>query len=111
MARCVIKITLAAGASQLQVSLQRITGYIDQPAAEQFERSVKLDANYAAGWLALAELELVRGNVAVAEQRAETVLQMNPRNSRAMMVRASAQARRGKTADLHSVAWLCRLVV
>lgn len=73
-----------------------------QPAAEQFERSVKLDANYAAGWLALAELELVRGNVAVAEQRAETVLQMNPRNSRAMMVRASAQARRGKTAEAKS---------
>ena len=73
-----------------------------QPAAEQFERSVKLDANYAAGWLALAELELVRGNTAVAEQRAETVLQMNPRNSRAMMVLASAQARRGKTAEAKS---------
>ena len=73
-----------------------------QPAADQFERSVKLDANYAAGWLALAELELVRGNVAVAEQRAGTVLQLNPRNSRAMLVRASAQARRGKTAEAQS---------
>ncbi len=65
-------------------------------AADQFERSIKLDANYAPGWLALAELELTRGNAAVAEQRAESVLQANRGNLNALLIRARAQSRRGK---------------
>jgi Flp pilus assembly protein TadD/uncharacterized protein involved in exopolysaccharide biosynthesis len=68
-------------------------------AAEQFEKSVKLDANYAPGWLALAELEMSRGDLSAAEQRAERVLRTHPGNVRAMLVTARAQARRGKLAE------------
>lgn len=70
-----------------------------EPAAEQFERSVKLDANYAAGWLALAEIDLSRGNAMGAELRAETVLRVHPGHMRALMLSARAQARRGKLAE------------
>ncbi len=70
-----------------------------QPAADQFERSVKLDANYTAGWLALAELDLAQGNAGAAEQRADNVLRMNPRQPRAMMVRGRAMVQRGKLAE------------
>ncbi|MBM3762435.1 MAG: tetratricopeptide repeat protein [Acidobacteria bacterium] len=68
-------------------------------AAEQFERSVKLDANYAAGWLALAEVELRNGNPRLAEMRAETVLRTNPRQGRAMLLRARSLSMRGKYAE------------
>lgn len=70
-----------------------------QPALEQFEHSVKLDPNYAAGWLALAEMEISRGNLAVAESRAEAVLDRLPRHPKALLLRARAQVRRGKTAQ------------
>lgn len=70
-----------------------------QPAAEQFERSVRLDANYAAGWLALAEMDLAQGNASGAEQRSDAVLLRNPRDLRAMITRARAQSGRGKLAD------------
>jgi len=68
-------------------------------AAEQFERAVRLDANYSQGWLALAELELGRGNASTAELRAENVLRVYPTHTRALMVSAKAQAQRGKMAD------------
>ena len=70
-----------------------------QPAADQFERSVKLDANYTAGWLALAELDLAQGNAGAAEQRADNVLRMNPKQMRAMMLRGRAMVQRGKLAE------------
>ncbi len=70
-----------------------------QPAAEQFERSVKLDANYSAGWLALAELDLAQGHAGAAETRTETVLRMNPGQMRAVMLRGRAMVQRGKLAD------------
>jgi tetratricopeptide (TPR) repeat protein len=65
-------------------------------AAEQFEKSIKLDANYTAGWLALAELELARGNPGLAESRADSVLRSHRGNAAAFMVRAKAQAVRGR---------------
>lgn len=70
-----------------------------QPAAEQFERSVRLDANYAAGWLALAEVEMRRGNAVSAELKADAVLRRNPASAQALMVQARAQAQRGKFAE------------
>jgi tetratricopeptide (TPR) repeat protein len=70
-----------------------------QPALDQFERCVKLDPNYAPGWLALAELEIARGNPAAAEQRAESVLRTDPNHVPANLVRARALVSRGKTAD------------
>jgi len=70
-----------------------------QPAADQFERAVKLDANYSAGWLALAEIDLAQGNAGAAELRADNVLRMNPRQMRAMMLRGRAMVQRGKLAE------------
>ncbi len=71
-------------------------------AADQFERSIKLDANYAAGWLALAEIELARGNASLAESRADSALRTTPRNSAALLLRAKAQAARGKLSEAQS---------
>ncbi|MBM3786626.1 MAG: tetratricopeptide repeat protein [Acidobacteria bacterium] len=68
-------------------------------AGEQFERCVKLDPNYAPGWVALAELDLRSGNAAAAEQRAEFVLRTNPRFLPAILARAKAQVQRGKAAE------------
>jgi cellulose synthase operon protein C len=70
-----------------------------QGAADQWERAVKLDATYAAGWVALAELELLRGNPAQAEARADMALRVQQRNLPAMILRARAQARRGKNGE------------
>lgn len=70
-----------------------------EAAAEQFERSIKLDANYAAGWMALAEIELVRGNASLAEARAASAMQAGQNIVPAMLVRAKAQASRGKFND------------
>jgi predicted Zn-dependent protease len=72
------------------------------PAAEQFERVVRLDANYTAGWLALAEIELSQGNGGAAELRADNVLRMNLRDGKARMLRGRALAQRGKLAEAQS---------
>lgn len=77
-------------------------------AAEQFEMCIRLDPNYAPGWLALAELEVASGNVASGEQRADQLLRRNPNYSPALVVRARAQLVRGKTAD--AAATLTRLL-
>lgn len=70
-----------------------------EAAAEQFERSIKLDANYAAGWMALAEIELVRGNAALAEARANSAMQAGQTIIPALLIRAKSQAVRGKFAE------------
>lgn len=70
-----------------------------EAAAEQFERSIKLDANYAAGWMALAEIELARGNASLAEARANTAMQAGQQIVPALMIRAKSQALRGKFAE------------
>ena len=68
-------------------------------AAEQFERCVRLDPNYAPGWVALADLEIARGNPAAAELRAENVLRVDRNHLPAILVRARAQISRGKSAE------------
>jgi cellulose synthase operon protein C len=70
-----------------------------ESAAEQFERSIKLDANYAAGWMALAEIELARGNPALAEARANSAMQAGENIVPALLLRAKSQAVRGKFSD------------
>jgi predicted Zn-dependent protease/uncharacterized protein involved in exopolysaccharide biosynthesis len=65
-------------------------------AVEQFERCVTLDPNYAPGWVALAELEIARGNPTAAEARAESVLRTDPNHLPANLVRAKAQVTRGR---------------
>lgn len=68
-------------------------------AAEQFERCVKLDPNYAPGWVALANLEIARGNPAAAELRADNVLRIDRNHLPAILVRARAQISRGKSGE------------
>ena len=65
-------------------------------AVEQFERCVTLDPNYAPGWVALAELEIARGNPTAAEARADSVLRLDPNHLPANLVRAKAQVTRGR---------------
>lgn len=68
-------------------------------AAEQFDRCVKLDANYSPAWVALAEIELRSGNAPAAEMRAGAVLRSNPAFLPAIMTKARAQIARGKAVD------------
>lgn len=68
-------------------------------AAEQFERCVRLDPNYAPGWVALADLEIARGNPAAAELRADNVLRIDRNHLPAILVRARAQISRGKSGE------------
>lgn len=74
-----------------------------QVALESFEQSVKLDPNYAPGWLALAELELARGNAAGAESRAGALLARYPSHAKALLLNAQAQMARGRFAEASSV--------
>jgi predicted Zn-dependent protease len=74
-----------------------------QVALESFEQSVKLDPNYAPGWLALAELELARGNAAGAESRAGALLARYPSHMKALLLNAQAQMARGRFAEATSV--------
>jgi predicted Zn-dependent protease len=75
-----------------------LEGTIKQ-AVDQFERCVKLDPNYAPGWVALAESELARGNATAAEDRAANVLRRNPRYLPAMLTHAKSQVSRGNAAE------------
>jgi len=68
-------------------------------AAEQFDRCVKLDANYSPAWVALADIELRLGNAQASESRASAVLRTNPSFLPAIMTKARAQIARGKAAD------------
>jgi predicted Zn-dependent protease len=68
-------------------------------AIDQFERCVKLDPNYAPGWVALAESELARGNPTAAEDRAANVLRRNPGYLPAMLAHAKSQVSRGKSSE------------
>lgn len=72
-------------------------------AAEHLERSVALDPNYAPGWLALAEAELISGDTARGEQRARNLLRRLPGHPIALQLTARArmaQQRPGEAEDL-----------
>ncbi len=60
-------------------------------AAEQLERSVALDPNYAPGWLALAEAELISGDTARGEQKARSLLRRLPGHPIALQLAARAR--------------------
>jgi tetratricopeptide (TPR) repeat protein len=70
-----------------------------EAASENFERSIKLDANYTAGWLALAELEMARGNAVLAEARAQQALRSNQNNTLALLIQGKAQVSRGRVRE------------
>ncbi len=59
-------------------------------ATEHLERSVALDANYAPGWLALAEADLMTGETARGERNVNTILRRLPEHPIALQLSARA---------------------
>jgi tetratricopeptide (TPR) repeat protein len=57
-------------------------------AGEQFERCIRLDPNYAPGWLALAESEYRMGNVARSRTTLDRLLARAPMYSQALLLKA-----------------------
>lgn len=68
-------------------------------AAEQLERSVALDPNYAPGWLALAEAELISGDATRGEQRARNLLRRLPGHPIALQLTARARMAQQRPAE------------
>ncbi len=57
-------------------------------AGKELERCVRLDPNYAPGWLALAENEYRAGNMVLSKSTLEHLLQRAPRYAGALMLKA-----------------------
>ncbi len=68
-------------------------------ATEQLERSVALDPNYAPGWLALAEAELISGDTTRAEQRTRSLLRRMPGHPIALQLTARARMAQQRPAE------------
>jgi len=60
-------------------------------ATEHLERSVALDPNYAPGWLALVEADLLNGETARGERNAAAILRRLPENPIALQLSARAR--------------------
>lgn len=65
-------------------------------AGQSLERSVRLDPNYAPGWLALAQSDMARGNWTLAQTRMDTLLARAPAYGPALLTQARLDARRGE---------------
>lgn len=65
-------------------------------AEQQFARCVRLDPNYAPGWLALAETDIESGHLATAQERIDRVLAHAPRLPSALLMKSRLQASRGE---------------
>jgi tetratricopeptide (TPR) repeat protein len=65
---------------------------------QQLEKCLRLDPNYAPGWMALADTEFKRGNHGRAERRVDQMLAHAPRNVPALLMKARLQASRGSLA-------------
>ncbi len=70
---------------------------LDQ-ARTQFQEAVKLAANYLPPRLALAEIQLARGEYGKALQSAREIIEINPGNLQAELISGSALARTGDLA-------------
>lgn len=57
-------------------------------AGSEFQRSIRLDPNYAPGWLALAENEYRSGNSALAKATLDTLLTRAPRYASALLLKS-----------------------
>ncbi len=64
---------------------------IPAKASEQLERSVALDPNYAPGWLAVAEADLLNGETARGERNAAAILRRLPEHPIALQLSARAR--------------------
>jgi tetratricopeptide (TPR) repeat protein len=69
-------------------------------AGREFERSIRLDPNYAPGWLALAENEYRSGNVALARSTLDTLLSRAPRYASALLLRARVLGDMGQNREM-----------
>ncbi len=65
-------------------------------AADHLEHCVRLDPNYAPGWLALAETDFVHGNVHRAETRVDGVLARAPSHPGGLLMKARMQKAEGR---------------
>lgn len=68
-------------------------------ARVQFDRCVRLDPNYAPGWLALAEADLRAGYTVIALERVDRLLAHAPKMPAALLMKARLQAARGQLGD------------
>lgn len=75
-----------------------VDGEFDK-AAGQLERSVALDPNYAPGWLALAEVDLARGELVRGEQRISSILRRYPAHPTALQLSARSRFLQQKPAE------------
>jgi tetratricopeptide (TPR) repeat protein len=64
-------------------------------AGQSLERSVRLDPNYAPGWLALVQADLARGNWSLAQSRMHDLLARAPGYGPALVTQARLDAQRG----------------
>lgn len=65
-------------------------------ARREFELSVRLDPNYAPGWLALAESDFQTGHAALALNRVQKLLAHAPRLPQGLLLKARIEASRGQ---------------
>ena len=65
-------------------------------AGEEFETCIRLDPNYAPGWLALAETDLARGLVARAESSVNKIIVRAPAFTPALVLKARLDSARGR---------------
>jgi succinoglycan biosynthesis transport protein ExoP len=68
-------------------------------AGQHFEKCVMLDPNYAPGWVALAEADLLSGRVSMAQNRMRALLQRSPTFTPALLMQAKANLAGQKPGD------------
>ncbi len=68
-------------------------------AGQHFEKCVMLDPNYAPGWVALAEADLMSGRVGLAQNRMRALLQRSPTFTPALLMQAKANIAGQKPGD------------
>ena len=68
-------------------------------AGQHFEKCVMLDPNYAPGWVALAEADLMSGRVGLAQNRMRALLQRSPSFTPALLMQAKANLAGQKPGD------------
>ena len=68
-------------------------------AGQHFEKCVMLDPNYAPGWVALAEADILSGRVGLAQNRLRALLQRSPTFTPALLMQAKANLAGQKPGD------------
>lgn len=71
-------------------------------ASDQFERCIRIDPNYAPGWLALAESEYRMGNLARSKSTVDALLNRAPMYVPALLLKARVQGDLGNPKEMKS---------